>query len=80
MINQNRKRWSKLNLKSPPPPVRNLVVSDKTLQKKRTSSSDRTPGDDSDFIVAIQESFAEIEDSMVKKKTNIKDIVGEIML
>ena len=65
-----QKKMVQLNLKSapsPPPSVRNLVVSDKTLQKKRTSSSDQTPGDYSDFIVAIQESFAEIKDSMVKK-------------
>ena len=50
----------------------------KTRQKTRTSSSDQTPGDDSDFIVAIQESLAEIKDSMVKN-SDIKDIVGEII-
>ena len=50
----------------------------KTRQKPRTSSSDQTQGDDSDFIVAIQESLAEIKDFMVKK-SDIKDIVGEII-
>ena len=63
-----QKKMVQLNLKSAPSSVRNLVVSDKNPPKKpRTSSSDQTPGDDSDFIVAIQESLAEIKDSMVKK-------------
>ena len=74
-----QKNMVQFNLKSAPPSVRNLVVSDKNPPKNpRTSSSDQTPGDDSDFIVAIQESLAEIKESMVKK-TDIKDIVGEII-
>lgn len=74
-----QKKLVQLNLKSAPSSVRNLVVSDKNPPKKpRTSSSDQTPDGDSDFITTIQDSLAEIKETMVKK-SDIKDIVTEII-